>query len=198
LRSSASAPQRQTSSAFSSHLPCLQFNCAVAIVGYIAGCAGGARISGIPADSDPVWPPAVTWGLGVEAGLFLLSASGWCAVGGRPRGLVTAGLLGLSALALGIQSSTVKRFGESGPSTTYLTGTLTTLVIRLATGGRFRDVTRHLCLLLALLTGAAAATTLLALNAFAFVPLMQLVPLAAVIVVATTAARRHTMGPEPE
>jgi uncharacterized membrane protein YoaK (UPF0700 family) len=130
--------------------------------------------------------------------LFVLSASGWWAVGGQPRGLVTAGLLGLSALALGVQSSTIKRFGESGLSTTYLTGTPTTLVIRLATGGRFRDITRHLCLVLALVAGAAAATTLLALNAFAFVPLMQLVPLAAVIAVATKAARRPAMDQEPE
>ncbi|MBV8347247.1 MAG: DUF1275 family protein, partial [Mycolicibacterium sp.] len=82
-------------------------------------------------------------------------AAGWRAVGGHPRGAVTtAGLLALAAFALGVQAAAVKRFGVSGLSTTYLTGTLTTLVTRLAGGGRLRDVARHLALLVALVLGA--------------------------------------------
>jgi uncharacterized membrane protein YoaK (UPF0700 family) len=128
---------------------------AVALLGYIAGCAAGACITGSPVHGEPVWPASVTRGFAVEASLFVVYAAGWWSVGGRPTGPVTAGLLGLSALALGIQSSTVKRFGVSGLSTTYLTATMTTLVIRLASGGRLRDVARHVFLLVALLVGAA-------------------------------------------
>jgi uncharacterized membrane protein YoaK (UPF0700 family) len=163
-----------------------------AVVGYIAGCAIGARITGTPVHGEPVWPTAVTRGLAVEAVLFVMYAAGWWAVGGRPGGAAEAGLLGLSALALGIQSASVRRFGVTGLSTTYLTGTLTTLVIRLASGGRFRNVARNLLLLLALLAGAAVAAALLALHAFALVPLVQLIPLGMVVVVALAAVARQS------
>ena len=162
-----------------------------AVVGYVAGCAIGARITGTPVDDEPVWPPAVTRGLAVEAGLFVMYAAGWWAVGGRPGGAAEVGLLGLSALALGIQSASVRRFGVTGLSTTYLTGTLTTLVIRLANGGRLRNVARNLLLLLALLAGAAVAAALLALHAFALVPLVQLVPLGIVVVAASATVARQ-------
>lgn len=163
-----------------------------AVVGYVAGCAIGARITGTPVDGEPVWPPAVTRGLAVEAGLFVMYAAGWWAVGGRPDGAAEVGLLGLSALALGIQSASVRRFGVTGLSTTYLTGTLTTLVIRLANGERFRNVARNLLLLLALLAGAAVAAALLALHAVALVPLVQVTPLGLVVVAAlATVARRE-------
>jgi uncharacterized membrane protein YoaK (UPF0700 family) len=160
---------------------------AVAVVGYIAGCYIGARITGPVVPGDPIWPPAVIRGLLVEASLFVLYAAGWWVVGGHPSGWATAGLLGVSALALGVQSATMRRFGVRGLSTTYLTGTLTTLVTSLATGGRFRDVARNLALLVALVSGAATAGLLLALRAAEFAPLVQLVPLGVVVSMAAAA-----------
>jgi hypothetical protein len=77
-------------------------------------------------------------------------------------------------------------------STTYLTGTLTTLVTSLASGGRFRDVARQLALLVALVTGAATAGLLLALHATEFLPLVQLAPLGVVVSMAG-AARSSAM-----
>jgi uncharacterized membrane protein YoaK (UPF0700 family) len=161
---------------------------AVAVIGYIAGCYIGARITGPVVPGDRIWPPAVTRGLLVEVSLFALYAVGWWAVGGHPTGWATGGLLGVSALALGIQSATVRRFGVPGLSTTYLTGTLTTLVTSLATGGRFRDVARHLALLVALVSGAATAGLLLALHAADFLPLVQLAPLGVVVSMAGAAS----------
>ena len=149
---------------------------AVAIVGYIAGCVVGVRIAGIAKPDDPAWPPAVARALAVEFCLLVFYAAGWWVVGGKPAGALAAGLLGLSALALGIQSATVQRFGVSGLSTTYLTGTLTTLVSRLVTRRRSRDDSRHLLILAGLIVGAALAAVL-ALYARALAPLMQLVPL---------------------
>src|SRR5690606_39449852 len=82
-------------------------------------------------------------------------------------------LLGGHALALGLQSSTVQRFGAGGLSTTYLTGTLTGLVVRLATGGGVRSVGRNAALLLGLIGGAALGAVLTA-KAWALAPLTQL------------------------
>jgi uncharacterized membrane protein YoaK (UPF0700 family) len=58
--------------------------------------------------------------------LWLFAAG--CVAGARVAG-VARGLLALTALALGIQSAAIQRFGVLGLSTTYLTGTLTTLAI---------------------------------------------------------------------
>jgi len=162
---------------------------AVAIIGYIAGCAVGVRIAGIAKPDDPSWPPAIARALAVEFCLFVLYAAGWWAAGGKPAGALAAGLLGLSALALGIQSATVQRFGVSGLSTTYLTGTLTTLVIRIATRRRSLDDSRHLLILAGLVVGAALAAVL-ALYARAFAPLMQLVPLSIAIGIVGWQVRR--------
>jgi uncharacterized membrane protein YoaK (UPF0700 family) len=149
---------------------------AVAVVGYIAGCAVGARIAGTATPDDPVWPPAVARGLAVETCLFAVYAVGWWAVNARPVGAMAAALLALGSLALGIQSSTVRRFGVSGLSTTYLTGTLTTLVVSLASGHRFRDVARHTIILAGLVCGAALAA-ILTQHAARFAALIPLAPL---------------------
>ena len=162
---------------------------AVAIIGYIAGCAVGVRIAGIAKPDDPSWPPTIARALAVEFCLFVLYAAGWWAAGGKPAGALAAGLLGLSAVALGIQSATVQRFGVSGLSTTYLTGTLTTLVSRFATRRRSLDDSRHLLILAGLVVGAALAAVL-AFYGRAFAPLMQLVPLSIAIGIVGWQVRR--------
>jgi uncharacterized membrane protein YoaK (UPF0700 family) len=69
-------------------------------------------------------------------------------------------LLALNAAALGIQSSAIMRFGQSGLSTTYLTGTLTTLVVRIAAGQQLGTLRQPARILVGLITGAAAGATL--------------------------------------
>jgi uncharacterized membrane protein YoaK (UPF0700 family) len=99
------------------------------------------------------------------------------------------------AFALGIQSSAVRRFGVSGLSTTYLTGTLTTLVTELSSGGRLRDLALHLGLLIALVTGAVLVGLLQGLHAGRYAPIVQILPLAAVLVmgfVTRSTIGRHT------
>ncbi|RDH77250.1 DUF1275 domain-containing protein [Mycolicibacterium moriokaense] len=167
--------------------PRLAEQIALAVVGYVLGCAVGARIAGKPGDGDPGWPPAVTKALMIESVLFLGYAVGWWVAGAQPGAVMKALLLGVCAIALGVQSAAVRRFGVSGLSTTYLTGTLTTLIIRLASGERLRDVALDLGLLAALVVGAAIAALLLALDAGLFVPIVQLGPLAAVLAVALIA-----------
>jgi uncharacterized membrane protein YoaK (UPF0700 family) len=163
---------------------------AVAIVSYIAGRQLGARIPGTAIADDPVWPPAITRGLAIEASVFVLSAAGWWATGSRPDGGIALGLLAANAVALGIQSSTVQLFGVPGLSTTHLIGALTTLVIRLTTGHRLRDLV-HSLLLLGGLVGGAALAALLVRDTPVLAPLVQLVPLGAVL---GTAAWHHLPG----
>jgi uncharacterized membrane protein YoaK (UPF0700 family) len=166
-------------------------NSGTAIVAFIVGCAVGARIAGRPASGDPPWPRQVTVALIFEFALFVVYAIGYeLADRGHPNSSVQPVLLTLTAIGLGLQSAAVQRFGESGLSTTYMTGTLTTLVARLATGGTAKDALPSLRLLIGLLGGAMAGGAL-ALYARPFAPVFQLALLAGVLVIASLRNERR-------
>jgi uncharacterized membrane protein YoaK (UPF0700 family) len=148
----------------------------VSLVAFTVGCAVGARIAGAPRAQDPVWPPAITRALALEAGLFACYAAEWWAVGGHPTIAAKAALLGTGAVALGIQSATMQRFGVAGLNTTFLSGALVRFVSQLATGHRFGDVKHHLLPLAGLVTGGSIAA-LLVLHSPAFAPIVLLAPL---------------------
>lgn len=160
----------------------------VAIGSFVAGAAIGARVAGSAGAGDPVWPRAVTIALTIELALLAAFAGAWWALGSAPPSWAHIPLLGVNALALGLQSSAIQRFGVSGLSTTYLTGTLTTVVIRLTQGRKFREVGHSLTILAGLVAGAAIAATLLKF-APALVPLSQLLTLGPVVLTATILAR---------
>jgi uncharacterized membrane protein YoaK (UPF0700 family) len=160
-----------------------------AIIAFCAGAALGARLAGSPTAGDRIWPRAVTVGLAVEMVFVAGYAVGWWVTGGEPGTTASLVMLFAMAVALGIQSSTVQRFGVSGMSTTYLTGTLTTVVMRLATGRGVREVWHSIEILAGLVAGAAAAAGLLLLAPLA-APAFQLVALGGVLLVAVTAAHR--------
>jgi uncharacterized membrane protein YoaK (UPF0700 family) len=160
-----------------------------AIVAFCAGAALGARLAGSPQAGDRVWPRPVTVGLAVELAFMGAYAVGWWVSGGSPGPVAASAMLFATALALGIQSSTVQRFGVSGMSTTYLTGTLTTVVMRLATGRGVREVRHSIEILLGLVAGAAAGAGLLLLAPL-LAPVLQVVALGGVVLVAVTVAHR--------
>lgn len=160
----------------------------IALVAFIAGTVLGARIAGAPRSGDPVWPHRLTVALIAEFGLFLAAAVCWWAVGSQPRGAVQSVLLMADALALGVQSSAVLRLNVSGLSTTYLTGTLTTLIQSLITKGRTATSTRSLSVLFALIAGAALGAVL-AVHCPPAAPLVALVVLPAVALSASFAMR---------
>ncbi|MCW3845194.1 DUF1275 domain-containing protein [Micromonospora yasonensis] len=170
----------------------LALHTGAAILCFILGCSLGTRIAGTPRPDDPVWPPAVTRALTVEAVVLVGYAVGWWWSDAHPSGQLQLSLLVLNALALGIQSSTVQRFGVAGLSTTYLTGTLTTLIARLTSGHRLRDVAQSALTLLGLITGAALGA-LLATRAPMWAPLVQLGSLGIVLAAAVT-----TIQPAPD
>jgi uncharacterized membrane protein YoaK (UPF0700 family) len=151
----------------------------VSVVCFMAGAALGARTVGSRKPDDPVWPGAVTRALAIEAVMFVTYAACWWIVGPQHGVFAKATLLGLGAIALGIQSSAMQRLG-AGLNTTFLSGSLTLLVGRLATGHRLREMHHHLLVLVGLVCGGLLAA-LLVLHAPAFAPLVQLVALAAAL-----------------
>src|SRR3954465_11257434 len=153
-----------------------------AILAFCAGAALGARLAGSAQKGDRVWPRPVTVALAVEFLFVAAYATGWWVTGGEPPPRLALAMLLSTAVALGIQSSTVQRFGVSGMSTTYLTGTLTTVVIRLATGRGVREVWHSLEILLGLIAGPAAGA-LLVLHLPLLAPVLQLGALGAVVLV---------------
>src|SRR5205807_7045190 len=93
-------------------------------------------------------------------------------------------LITTSALAMGVQTAATRRLSVSGVPTTYVTGTLTTLVAQLTvrTGSR-AEWARWGSVLLALLMGAGVE----AFGAMRWWPLAPVLPvgvLAAVVIVA--------------
>ncbi len=162
---------------------------AVAIVSYVIGAAIGARVCGAHREGDGVWPPGVTRGLRVEFVLFAVFAVAWWVLGSEPSEHLFLPLLAVNASALGIQSSAIQRFGVSGLSTTYLTGTLTTVTIRLVSGQGLRSVRRSLFILAGLIFGAALGATLVRFAPVA-VPLIQLLTVGVVLLL-VSARRRH-------
>jgi uncharacterized membrane protein YoaK (UPF0700 family) len=155
----------------------------IAVLCFIAGVTVGAHIAGRPQAEDGVWPKRVTVALLVEGLLFLALLVMWEAtLGGRSQTAQEI-MLAMSALALGIQSSAVQRFGVSGLSSTYLTGTLTTMVGGFAARKPFIHQLPSLLVLLTLVVGAAIGC-LGVLYLPPFAPFIVVLPLAAVIVMA--------------
>jgi len=111
----------------------------IALIGFAIGVFVGAII--VERESGPPeWPAAVTGALCLET--FLLGIFGvisW--VIGTRSGVIYL-LIILLALAMGIQSAAVRRLGVPGIATTYMTGTLTTLMVDLL--GWVRSIAAHL------------------------------------------------------
>jgi uncharacterized membrane protein YoaK (UPF0700 family) len=111
----------------------------LALGGFLAGAALAAWL--VERDHSPHhWPPAVTHALMLEGVILAVFAMGRpLASGALSAEAVTAMLIVLSALAMGVQSAAVHRLEVTGITTTYITGTLTNLVARLMGRERRKD-----------------------------------------------------------
>ena len=155
----------------------------VALLGFVAGVALGARLVD-PGRDRLVWSPRITWALGVELVLLVGFGVAWWVTGPRPAGLALAGLIALSAMAMGVQSAVARRCAVSGVTTTYITGTLTSLMAELAAlSAPPLDWGRSTAVLAALVVGAAVGALAQARFALA-APIVPAVLLTAVIAVA--------------
>ena len=166
----------------------LAIHAGAAIIYFVAGCAVGTRIAGSSRPDDPVWPRSVTVALQIQFVAMTVYAVVWELTSGNPSGGVQVGLLLINAMASGMQSSTVARFGVSGLSTTYLTGTLTTLAMNIASGRGSRVVHCRAKILVGLIGGAAIGGTL-ALRLPLIAPAIQLGSVGVVILRAASIVR---------
>jgi uncharacterized membrane protein YoaK (UPF0700 family) len=174
---------------------------AVAIGGYILGVAAGARLialapwrrrgTGRRAAGPEGWPAAVTAALVLELVLLAVFAAGWELAGPHPAGAGQYLLLVTATVAMGIQSAAVRGFGRGEYATTYLTGTLTSLIAGLVTPGTRRwPGWRQPGALLALAAGALI-NGILVEHAPTAVPAVIIAPLCVVLALRATARRRN-------
>ena len=144
--------------ATANHDASIAIHTGVAFLAYVVGSFLGARVAGHAEPDEHLWPRPVVNALALELALLVAFGVWWEVVGAAPSTGVAYALLGLNAAALGVQSSAVLRFGLSGLSTTYLTGTLTQFIAGLTKRGAPLQV-RSALILLALIGGAAAGAT---------------------------------------
>jgi uncharacterized membrane protein YoaK (UPF0700 family) len=161
----------------------------VAFIGYVIGSLVGARIAGHAGEDEHLWPRPIVIALGFELAVLGVFAIWWEIVGGVPTNSATYAMLGLNAAALGIQSAAVLRFGISGLSTTYLTGTLTQLIASIS---KRRDPIqgRSALILMALIVGAGLGAVV-ALHAPKVAPLVPILILAFVVTFAEISFHRN-------
>ncbi len=143
--------------------------------------AGGSRASGLP------WE--VIWALVAEFVLIAGFTVGFELSGARPAGWAQFCLLVTVAAAIGMQSATVNRMKLTDVGTTYLTGTLTTLVSSLVSPGQKTPFKlRRLGVLFALALGAGLSGLLIK-TAAAAAPVLPFAALGAALGLAWVPAR---------
>jgi uncharacterized membrane protein YoaK (UPF0700 family) len=153
----------------------------LALVAFSAGAAGGAMVLR-RGRARGEWPTIVTATLAIEAVVLVVFAALWQVPGVAARSdALLLVLIALSGLAMGIQAAAVRHLGVPGVASTYITGTLTSLMAELVTG----SATRHLRLLASvfLVYGAGALIgTVLRARASSLLAWLPFVCVAAVVV----------------
>lgn len=157
----------------------------VALAGYALGVMIAAPRGNAP-DQGSDWPAGTTSALAGDLACLLVFAIGWVLADGRPGRTAQTLLLALAAVAMGMQSTAVRRLGQM--STTYLTSTYTALFEALVARQWSAEYVRSIGILVMAFVGAAAAVGLIN-DARLVVPALQLLPIAAVIVAARRLSR---------
>ncbi len=151
-----------------------------ALLGFVAGAALGARLRG--PRRRGVWSPGVVSALAVAALGELVVFAGWAASGGHPGPIAVYPLIASSATAMGAQSAAVRSLADV--NTTYLTGTMTALIVDTETGRESEaSVVRRVSVIVAFVAAAALAALLLR-HARSLAPLVPVVLIGGVVVAA--------------
>jgi uncharacterized membrane protein YoaK (UPF0700 family) len=174
----------------------LAIHSGTALAGYSVGVLVGAPIATRRASGGETWPLSVTVTLVAEFCVLAGFSAGWELTAGSPGSTARLLLIAALGVAMGIQSAAVRELG--GMSTTYLTGTLTAVIADLATRDRTPGFARSLGVLAAVVSGAVAGG-LVAEHAPAWLPVVILAPLAAVVIASITLELAVTQpGPRPD
>jgi len=170
----------------------------LALGGFMAGVAVGARVVDV-GDQRGEWPPSVIRALALEGGVLVVFIAIWNLAEAPLTARWVGVLIPLSGLAMGVQAATVQRLGVPGVATTYITGTITTLVSELAARRHRAPAAATREYRIALLAGvflvyglgAVAGAVLHAQSA----RLVTLLPVMAVTLVVVNAASRYRRRP---
>ena len=133
--------------------------CAVAILSYVVGVGIGSAIAQPSGHENRLGTRPFSLLLTGELAILVGYTIWWMIVGGQPKGWTQFVLLGVIACAMGGQGAAARQLGHPNVGTTYLTGTLTSLVSGLA--ARRRPDPEEVVVILALIAGAAAGAGLL-------------------------------------
>src|SRR5437763_8944380 len=171
----------------------LALHSGVALAGYSAGVMLGAPFAGRRSGSPPAWPRGVTITLALEVVVLVGFTIGWEITGTRPSSSVQVLLVIVLAAAMGMQSTAVRQLGQM--SSTYLTSTLTSLLAGLATRTNVDGAWRSVGVLVAIVIGAVAGSLVIN-HAPAWLPLVMLIPIAAVVALAASGFTQVTDQPE--
>src|SRR5258708_25282212 len=167
----------------------------VAIVVSMAAFAVGVYLSTRivrPSKGSGVWPQRVTVALGVSLIAHAVFLAVWFASNGQPITDVAHVLLGLWALAMGMQSAAVRTLHVDGVFTTAAPATIIFLVGDITNWSATVTERRRLAgVLVSLLVGATAGGLLL-VHAHIYAPVLPFVITVAVVATAATLLReRH-------
>ncbi|GII87021.1 hypothetical protein Ssi03_50110 [Sphaerisporangium siamense] len=139
--------------------------CGLAVLAFAAGLLAGFRIARSPA-RDELWPRRVTWALVADLALQVVFLAWWAGTGARPGPWAEVGLIVLSSAAMGIQTAAARQLNAYGITTTFVTGTLTSLCGGLVAGERGGSAQRSL-VIVGLAVGAAAGAVLMRVSPLA-------------------------------
>jgi uncharacterized membrane protein YoaK (UPF0700 family) len=132
----------------------------IAFAGFSIGVLVGARATERSKD-DAVWPASVTLLLVAEFILLVAFAVGWEIFGDRTASLALDVLIALSGGAMGMQTAAARRLSVAGVTTTFVTGTLTSLITELASvGPDWTRSKRWAATIACIVIGAAAGAAL--------------------------------------
>ena len=158
----------------------------VALVGFAAGAGLGGWLVGASQGGEH-WPSQVTVVLGVELGLLVGFEVAWLLAGPDASSGELDVLIALSSAAMGMQSVAGRRLAVAGVTTTYVTGTLVTLMAELAALARRQPgAGRWIGVLVALGVGATLGTILME-HARPIAPLLPVLALGGVVTIAAAA-----------
>jgi uncharacterized membrane protein YoaK (UPF0700 family) len=165
----------------------------LALVAFSVGAAGGALVLR-RGRAQGEWPPIVTVTMAIEGVVLGVFGAMWQLKGAAARSdALLIALIALSGLAMGIQAAAVRHLGVPGVASTYITGTLTSLMAELVSG----SATRHLRLLASVFlvygAGALIGTVLQARSS----SLLAWLPFVCVAAVVVNALVRHREPQEP-
>ncbi|GII23360.1 YoaK family protein [Planosporangium mesophilum] len=170
----------------------LAISATTAVAGYILGVAAGSAGLG---HGRVGWHRRTSLIAAIELALLAGVTAGWLATDGRPGGGTAWLLLAVASMAMGVQSVVTVSSGIRGASTTYLTGTLTSIVRTLTSEPyRFATTAGGAARLAALLCGATVGALMLRIAPL-WAPALPAVLVAAAVVFAALSARRRMEDP---